>query len=74
MSRTLTPGTVVTVGTKGPNILAPAVQRRDYGAHTATLIRPYPGGPYDYGDMWTVARNGVEQVAPVSESMMAALS
>lgn len=70
MTRALTRGTVVTVGTVAPHIMAPASERRDYGAHVATLVRPHPGGRYDTGDFWIVARNGRESVAPVSESMM----
>lgn len=71
--RKLARGAVVTVGTVAPNAVRPASESRDYGAHTATLLRPYPGGQYDSGDMWIVERNGRESVAPVSESMMGAV-
>lgn len=70
MSRALTPGAVVTVRTVVPRATRPASESRDYGAHVATLVRHYPGGQYDTGDMWIVARNGHESAAPVSESMM----
>ena len=71
MTRALRPGATVLVGTKRHNIVASAQANRDYGAHVATLVRPYPGGQYDAGsDMWIVAINGREGVAPVSESMM----
>jgi hypothetical protein len=72
VSRTLSAGAVVIVRTVVPRATRPASESRDYGAHVATLVRPYPGGRYDTGDLWIVARNGRECVAPVSESMLRA--
>lgn len=69
MSRTLSRGQQVTFTTTKRNPLAPASQNRAV-AHLATLVRPYPGGTYDSGDMWVVSINDREAVAPISESMM----
>lgn len=57
----------------GRNIVAPASQNR-IPALNAVLVRPYPGGYYDSGDMWVIADDyGREHVGAVSESMMGAL-
>lgn len=70
-ARAFAAGAVVEVRTVAPNAIRPASESRDYGAHLATLVRPYPGGRYDMGsDSWVVSINGRESVAPVSESMM----
>lgn len=69
--RTLTPGTSVTVGTVAPSPLRSARDNRDYGAHSAVTVRPYPGGQYDSGTLWLVRRpNGAEEI--VDESMLTA--
>lgn len=67
--RTLTPGTPVHVGTVAASPLRSAVENRDYGAHPAVTIRPYPGGQYDSGTLWTVRLpDGREEIA--DESML----
>lgn len=66
MVRQLHKDDVVTFGSHPPRAIPHTT--RDV-QKTATLLRPYPGGRYDSGDMWRV-RLATGHTIPVSESMM----
>lgn len=72
-ARNLQRGQRVLVKMTAPKITAPAAENRS-SAIAAILVRPYPGGKYDHGDLWIIAdTNGREHVAPASESLMTAV-